>query len=294
MRAMRDALHAVVVLSVVLGTGLFGSTSFGQEGEPPREAVEAARRGRALFDSGRAREAIVELQAAYDLFPVPTLLHNIGRCYEEIGNACEASSYYRRFLREGTPQGDLRAGVVRSIGEQEDLCREEGGGSAGSSPEGPDPPDPGDLAPPTTFGGEGGVDDGGPARLFGGGSARPTAVTSGVGWALTSVGGAAVLAGSVMWILSYVEYARRTDVSADCREHDTGDEQVCRRTTDWAAHESNRESYALAGDLMVPIGVAALLGGVLYLVYGPRESSGPVVLGLAPRGPGFGLALSWR
>lgn len=189
---------AAALLVIALSTALPARA----EESPPPEAVEAARRGRALFDERRYAEAVVELEAAYDAFPAPALLHNLGRCHEEQRHWCDAASYYRRFLREGAPSGAVREEVVRSISELEELCDESGSGDEGSSSpsEGPPPgvtgrgDDEGRVGPGEVETSE--------ARLFGGAEPEPTrrtATTDLWGGLLIGLGAALGLSSGVMW-----------------------------------------------------------------------------------------------
>lgn len=68
--------------------------------EPPPEAREFYERGQTLYEEGRYREAIVELERAYTLDPGGTiLLYNIGLIYEKLGEVDRALQYYERYLQ---------------------------------------------------------------------------------------------------------------------------------------------------------------------------------------------------
>jgi len=84
---------------------------------PPEEAVERYRVAYDHYKSGRYREAIVELEAALALDPEsPTLVYNLARVHELLGELDEALRYYR--LYEGRlPRGERReqARIRRAI-----------------------------------------------------------------------------------------------------------------------------------------------------------------------------------
>src|SRR3990172_5013099 len=87
--------------------------------EPETAAREAFERGTALYGAGRYREAIVQFQTAQELRPHPSVLFNIARCHENLGEFAEALAHYERMLAE--PRIDDRADVemrVRAIRER--------------------------------------------------------------------------------------------------------------------------------------------------------------------------------
>jgi tetratricopeptide (TPR) repeat protein len=65
---------------------------------PPAEAIEFYRIGREHFVAGRYREAITDLERALQLDPgSPTLLYNLARVHELLGELAEALRYYNAY-----------------------------------------------------------------------------------------------------------------------------------------------------------------------------------------------------
>src|SRR5262245_48236979 len=114
--------------------------------EPPPEAREYYERGQALYEQGRYREAIEELERAYTLDPGGTiLLYNIGLIYEKLGEIDQALDHYRRYLRHELP-ADERArveGMVHRLeGARTQLGHEDVSEPAPPPPSSPPPPPP--------------------------------------------------------------------------------------------------------------------------------------------------------
>lgn len=85
--------------------GQGASASLGQDNaSTPQEAVARAKayfqEGRQMFAERRYREAIRAFELARTLWPVPDLLFNIGRAYEELGDYRTAVGYFQGYLRD--------------------------------------------------------------------------------------------------------------------------------------------------------------------------------------------------
>jgi len=97
------------------------------QGEPPHEAIALYRSGRAHYDAGRYREAIVDLKAALALDPEsPNLLYNVARVSELLGNLDEAIAYYTRYIgmltdSENDERERIRATVRRLEGARSEV-----------------------------------------------------------------------------------------------------------------------------------------------------------------------------
>ncbi|MCB9601167.1 MAG: tetratricopeptide repeat protein [Sandaracinus sp.] len=94
-------LHAlfVVVLSAG-GSFVLPSTSAAQTTrEPPPEALEFFASGRAHYEAGRYPEAAQDLEAALQLDPgSPTLIYNLSRVYELMGELDRAIRFNEQYL----------------------------------------------------------------------------------------------------------------------------------------------------------------------------------------------------
>jgi tetratricopeptide (TPR) repeat protein len=69
-------------------------------GQPPAEALKHYERGRTLYQAGRYREALTELQQALALDPnSPNLVYNVARVYELLGEIDLAIEHYVRYQK---------------------------------------------------------------------------------------------------------------------------------------------------------------------------------------------------
>jgi hypothetical protein len=65
---------------------------------PPPAAIEGYNRGRAHYQAGRYRQAVIELERALALDPTsPNLVYNVARVYELLGELSKATSFYERY-----------------------------------------------------------------------------------------------------------------------------------------------------------------------------------------------------
>lgn len=102
---MRSLLQSPVFVATLLGASL----AFGQSRESRREFDALLRSAVQHYEAGQAREAIVELERAYAIRPLPRLLYNLGRAHERAGSFSVAADYYRRFLQTNP---DSEAGAI--------------------------------------------------------------------------------------------------------------------------------------------------------------------------------------
>ncbi|MFK7998947.1 MAG: tetratricopeptide repeat protein [Polyangiales bacterium] len=90
-----------IVALLVLATGpLFGSAAYAQEepSQPPPEALEFFQAGREHYSAGRYAEAAAAMEQAIALDPnSETLVFNLARIYELLGELDKAIEYGRRF-----------------------------------------------------------------------------------------------------------------------------------------------------------------------------------------------------
>ncbi len=89
-----------------------------------REAAKHESQGKAFYRTGAYDNAIAEFEQAYELAPKPSLLFNIGICYERLGNIRLARDYYQRYLETNPNAGvtETRArieGLDRRIAEED-------------------------------------------------------------------------------------------------------------------------------------------------------------------------------
>jgi tetratricopeptide (TPR) repeat protein len=104
MRAL--SVHALVVLALALGVA---------HADPSPSDMAAARAHVDTADReyklGRFEQALAEYSAAYQLYPAPALLFNIGQCHRYLHNFEQALFFYRGFLRDAPANAPNRATV---------------------------------------------------------------------------------------------------------------------------------------------------------------------------------------
>ncbi|HCP46504.1 MAG TPA: hypothetical protein DIU15_10695 [Deltaproteobacteria bacterium] len=94
-------LGPTVALACVLAAG----PSFAQDGpeavpdDPASRAEHHSRLGVEFYEQERYPEAIREMLAAYQAVPDPTLLYNVARIYEAMGQRQLAIDYFTRFVK---------------------------------------------------------------------------------------------------------------------------------------------------------------------------------------------------
>ena len=121
--------YCALTLLLVLGlTGLFAplaSTAAAQEMSTARQVEALSQEGAEFFGQDEFEKAIDRFTQAYELQPVPNLLFNIARCYEEIEDWEQAENYYDQFMRSPEVDSDSRdlamerIDAVREIHEAE-------------------------------------------------------------------------------------------------------------------------------------------------------------------------------
>jgi hypothetical protein len=111
----------VIAVVLLLPAGVLAQTKAPGTAVQTKEKAEA----KAYYDQGTVHFnldewplAIEDFKAAYRLFPDATLLYNIAQCHRKTGNAAEALSFYKKYLRE-RPDAPNRSEVEKRIEELE-------------------------------------------------------------------------------------------------------------------------------------------------------------------------------
>jgi tetratricopeptide (TPR) repeat protein len=111
----------VMAVALLLSSGVQAQTKASGAAASSKEKTEA----KAHYDQGNVHynldewpQAIEEFKAAYRVFPDATFLYNIAQCYRKLGNAPDALSFYKKYLRE-RPDAPNRAEVEKRIDELE-------------------------------------------------------------------------------------------------------------------------------------------------------------------------------
>jgi len=108
------------------------------------KARELFRRGKEYYSQGQYEEAIGAFKSAAEIRPSPLLDHNIGRCYDKLGNPTEAIAAYERYLK-GKPYATNRDTVRQRIEELKKTLASRS--SDPSSQTGDHPPEEPEAAP---------------------------------------------------------------------------------------------------------------------------------------------------
>jgi tetratricopeptide (TPR) repeat protein len=194
---------------VIVGAALAlaPATAAAEADDSTREAArEEARRhsqqAEIQYNLGRFDEALAEYSRAYELFPHPAFLFNIGQCHRELGRCERALFFFDGYLRE-QPDASNRELVEELIGEcRETLAREADAGPAsgeGAPPPQVEPPEP----PPTVAPQPSAIDAASEGDAGGTDEARPRRPVYRQWWFWTVLGvvvAGAVTAGTVVGV----------------------------------------------------------------------------------------------
>lgn len=204
-----------------------------------QEAVELYEQGRAAYREGRYEEAIGLLKAAHERDPEsPTLIFNVAKVNELLGNLDEAIDYYERYL-EALPAGDSEERRTT----QETLRRLRGAKETHGAR--PQPTAPNSQASTPTAEGPEGPEMGRADTLF---------------WLTGGAGAVLVLGGAVVGALAL-------------EKQSTADNFVLGRdgsATEWRTTRDRADQLALGADVLLVAGAAALGGAAL--LYFLREA----------------------
>ncbi len=79
-------------------------------------AAELTRRATTLYKAGQFDEALIQYERAYEAYPVPALLFNMGQCHKNLGSDERAIFFFSNYLRD-QPDAANREVVEELIGE---------------------------------------------------------------------------------------------------------------------------------------------------------------------------------
>ncbi len=97
-----------------------------------QEATRAFKTGQSLFEEGAYLEAAEAFKRAYRFVSHPAVLANIGFCYRAAGDHPRAVEFFRKYLREPSPQTPKKNAEIRAylkktkskVGDLEVTCSE--------------------------------------------------------------------------------------------------------------------------------------------------------------------------
>ena len=82
--------------------------------DPKQEAKKHVETADVAYKLGHFEQALAEYSAAYQVFPVPALLFNIGQCHKYLGHYEQALFFYRGYLRD-SPSDITNRDVVEGL-----------------------------------------------------------------------------------------------------------------------------------------------------------------------------------
>lgn len=247
---MKPSSTAVMcALSIILGLAL---PAFGQDAEAVGQAREAHQRAIEAFREGRYSEAIRLFERAEQLVHEPDNLWNIMRCHEEAGDYDAALRALDNY--EAAP--DLTDGDRRAANERRRRLQaaRDAAEPPSSEPEPAQPPSTEPTSPP----------DEPPSPP----EPLPDEGQSLAGpWAVLSSGLGLMLFGGGLYIAAYARFeAEGQEPFGTVEAYD-----------EWTA---SYMSLAIAGDVLMGVGAAAAIGGLIWLLVarsrrGSTEAAAP-------------------
>ncbi|WP_106391485.1 tetratricopeptide repeat protein [Enhygromyxa salina] len=221
--------------------------------------------------SAKDYDGAVELfQKAYDTDPQPNYLFNIGRVHEEAGKLEKAVEFYATFVKQ--PGVDIdsrevaldRLKVLRAI-LQETEVKEPEKGPEDEEPEDEAPENTSPVPPPDP------VDQD---------AERKGKIMRGAGFGLLGVGAGVLIGGAVVGALAQSDNGK----AGDAADPAAGQELL-----------SSSQSKAVTADVLLGVGGALLLTGVVLVALGYRAKAKTERVALAPsfgpHGGGVGVHL---
>jgi tetratricopeptide (TPR) repeat protein len=174
--------QVAVTLAVLIATA---TAVADPQAEQRERSGDLNRQAEIAFNQGNFEQAAKLLEFAYEAYPDPTILYNLGKTYERLGAPAKAAAAYRRYL-EALPQAPDRATVEQAIAELDAKAR-------ARSPIPPAPPPESPL------------------------STRPARPPSKLPWIVVGTGGALTSAGVVFGFLVARQNRRSDDAASQAR-----------------------------------------------------------------------------
>ncbi len=225
-----------------------------------REAARLAHRSIIEYNAGDFEPALADAKKAYELYPLPALLYDLGQCHRALHHWEQAAFFFRGYLREEA-RARNRAMVVALIAEMDANRRKEEAEAdrARAAPAIaviPVAPVAAPAAPPVVAPAAVRRRPPAPAKprpvpAAAISTAPARARRSVAPWVVAGGGVLATIAGGVLWGLA-----------SSYRGGYGGAGRVPPGVTYGALQQSN--TFALAGDVLVPAGAALLVGGALW------------------------------
>lgn len=115
MRHALEAFSITALASLVLSTSAYAQQD-AEESARRSEARELTQGAQIHYNLGRFEQALEGYTAAYELFPHPAFLFNLGQCHRELRSYERAVFFFEGYLRE-LPEADNRELVQELLAE---------------------------------------------------------------------------------------------------------------------------------------------------------------------------------
>ncbi len=275
---MRSRLLALLLLA---SAGTYPASAFAAPPPSLAEAKQLTSKASIEYDVGHFDQALELYTRAYELYPKPALLFDIGQCHRLLGHHERAVFFFQGYLR-GQPDAPNRALVEQLIAESQ---RQLQAAAAAPSPTASGAP-PGNAAAPAPATGDAAAAAASPAAPS---SAVPAAATtsdvtpsSGPAWTPLRIAGVATAGvGVALLVAGIVEGAQASSLSSQVA-------QVSSSHGAWTPQaQSNYDagkSAATAANVLFVTGAIALAGGAAatWLLWPRARSAGPVTASVVP------------
>jgi tetratricopeptide (TPR) repeat protein len=156
-------LVTIAVLSTALSASALSATALAQQASrrQRQEARVHFEQATTHYNLGRFEEALTEYTRAYEIFPSPRLLFNIGQCHRSLANHERAIFFIESFLREAeqvSPEERQLADELLAESRAALAARQAEERARNAPPRANDPPTAEEAA-------RAGVDEGGPIAV---------------------------------------------------------------------------------------------------------------------------------
>jgi tetratricopeptide (TPR) repeat protein len=272
--APRGSLYPVIIVAFLAAAGPARADSAGLE-----QAKELTNRATIEYDVGKFQQALDLYSKAYEQYPIPVLLFDIGQCHKQLKNFDRAIFFYRGYLR-ADPSARNRAAVESFINDAQrevdhqreiDTAREQAAEAAAqSAKEGAESPPSAPAAKATSE-----------SRS----AAPPSPVIRVAGLGTVGLGLVAIGIGTYFGLHANALASDITNVSTSRGTWSPGDQ---------SEYDSGKSSATAANVLYVVGGVAVAAGAVLTYLGWPKGPPAGVSAAIAPTHDGAQFAVVGR
>lgn len=119
---MRTLIPLILASALTAGQPAFAADAAGDETARAKEAFSSGQR---LYKTGKFAEAMGRFEEAYRLKPHPSILFNIGKCWEQLGEVAKALRSFKDYLH-AEPEAKDKQQVNDAIANLERKLREKG------------------------------------------------------------------------------------------------------------------------------------------------------------------------